>query len=330
MDHILQSAAVVVPIIFVLIFGFSAQKAHLFGRDVNPIPIINNLVLKVALPPMLFVGTIMVTRAQLLEEILLFCALLITLTIAYFVGFLLAKLLFKRNSVESSIAGLAVSFSAGPFYGPALLGALYGTESGVAISIISLVINVFIVPLATIIIKLSLAKSAQSAQSTQSAKHDSLFKLIGYSLYEAIFKTPFVWAPLLAFILVFLDIKMPEVVDHSLTLIGKATAGVAVFVAGMTIAANRFKFTFEVLFIALLKNVGLPALFIAIALLFGIQQNVLTYNEGLLLAALPSGPMIVLLATKYQQYQQQASSILAVSTVGMLITVTALIYLLHA
>lgn len=321
MEQILQSAAVVVPIIFVLAFGFGAQKAHLFGTDVNPIPIINNLVLKIALPPMLFVGTIMVTRAQLLEEIILFGALLVALLIAYFVGFLVAKILFRRNSVESSIAGLAVSFSAGPFYGPALLGSLYGVESGVAISIISLVINVVIVPLATIIIKLSLAKMAD--------QHDSLVKLIGHSLFEAIFKTPFVWAPLLAFILVFLDIRMPEVVDHSLTLIGKATAGVAVFVAGMTIAANRFKLSFEVLLIALLKNVGLPALFIAIALLFGIQKGALIYDEGLLLAALPSGPMIVLLATKYQQYQQQASSILAVSTVGMLITVTALIAFLH-
>ncbi len=321
MDQILQAVAVVIPIIFVLVFGFSAQKWKAFGTEVNPIPVINNLVLKFALPPTLFVGTIIVTREQLTHDLILFLVLIIALLIAYFFGFLVAKLLFKRNNIESSIAGLAVSFSAGPFYGPALLGSLYGAESGVAVSIISLVINVFIVPLATIIIKLNLANKED--------KHDSMIKLIGISLYEAIFKTPFVWAPLLAFILVFLGIKMPDVVNNSLDLIGKATAGLAVFVAGMTIAANKFKLNGEVLLFALLKNIGLPILFIGIAMLLNMTKESVIFDQGLLLAALPSGPMIVLLATRYQQYQQQASSILAVSTVGMLITVTTLIYLLN-
>lgn len=321
MDQILQAVAVVIPIIFVLVFGFSAQRWKAFGTEVNPIPVINNLVLKFALPPTLFVGTIIVTREQLTHDLILFLVLIIALLIAYFFGFLVAKLLFKRNNIESSIAGLAVSFSAGPFYGPALLGSLYGAESGVAVSIISLVINVFIVPLATIIIKLNLANKED--------KHDSMIKLIGISLYEAIFKTPFVWAPLLAFILVFLGIKMPDVVNNSLDLIGKATAGLAVFVAGMTIAANKFKLNGEVLLFALLKNIGLPILFIGIAMLLNMTKESVIFDQGLLLAALPSGPMIVLLATRYQQYQQQASSILAVSTVGMLITVTTLIYLLN-
>lgn len=321
MEHILQAVAVVTPIIFVLAFGFMAGKMKAFGTAANPIPIINELVLKFALPPALFVGTIVVTRAQLEEEMVLFFILLVSLFLAYMAGFIIAKGLFKRNIVESSIAGLAVSFSAGPFYGPALLGSIYGAESGVAVSMISLVINVFIVPLATIIIKINLAKT--------SGEHHSLVKMMSQSIYEAIFKTPFVWAPLLAFILVFIGIKTPDVVNNSLGLIGKATAGLAVFVAGMTIAANKFKFDGEVLFIALLKNIGLPALFIGITILFHMPSGSATYNQGLLLAALPSGPMIVLLATKYQQYQQQASSILAVSTVGMLITVTALIYILN-
>ena len=97
----------------------------------------------------------------------------------------------------------------------------------------------------------------------------------------------------------------------------------------MTIAANQFKLTGEVLLFAILKNIMLPILFIGIALLLNFPKDTSIYNQGLLLAALPSGPMIVLLATKYKQYQQEASSILAVSTVGMLITVTALIYILN-
>lgn len=322
MDHILQAIAVVIPIIFVLGFGFFAGKTKAFGDNTNPIPVINELVLNFALPPMLFVGTVLVSKQDLVHDFRLFFVLLACLLTAYFIGFGLAKLCFKRNIVESSIAGLAVSFSAGPFYGPALLGGLYGESSGISISIISLVINVFIVPLATILIKVHISQS-------QSTSNTSIGKLITQSIYEAIIKTPFVWAPLLAFIIVFLGIKIPDVIINSLKLIGTATAGIAVFVAGMTIAANQFKLTGEVLLFAILKNIMLPALFIGIALAFHFPKDTSIYNQGLLLAALPSGPMIVLLATKYKQYQQEASSILAVSTVGMLITVTALIYMLN-
>lgn len=321
MNHILQSMMVVVPIIFVLAFGFFAGKVKAFGEEGNPIRTINELVLNFALPPALFLGTVSVSRTQLIAESVLFFALLVTLFIAFLVGFFIAKCLFKRNVIESSIAGLAVSFSAGPFYGPALLGGIYGTESGVAVSMISLVINVFIVPLATTIIKLELAK--------QNGTHDTAVHLVGRSVYQAIIKTPFVWAPLLGFILVFIGIPIPEVVKKSLGLIGQATAGMAVFVAGMTIAVNKFKMTGEVILIAILKNIGLPLLFVGIAFFFHMTKGSVIFNEGLLLAALPSGPMIILLATRYKQYQQEASSILAISTLGMLITVTMLIVLLN-
>ena len=322
MSHILQSMMVVIPIIFVLAFGFFAGKVKAFGDEGNPIRTINELVLNFALPPTLFLGTISVSRTQLMDESVLFFTLLVTLFIAFWIGLFIVKYFFKRNIIEAAIAGLAVSFSAGPFYGPALLDSIYKDRAGVAISMISLVINVFIVPLATTIIKLELDKQ-------NSTTNGSVSKLIGSSLYQAIIKTPFVWAPLLGFILVFIGIPVPEVIKKSLGLIGQATAGIAVFVAGMTIAVNKFKITWEVILLAVLKNIGLPLLFIGVAVFFHITKSTNIFNEGLLLAALPSGPMIILLATRYKQYQQEASSILAISTIGMLITVTALIVVLN-
>lgn len=320
MSHILQSITIVTPIIFVLALGFFAGKKQAFGKSSDSISVINELVLNFALPASLFVGTISVTRTQLLGDTGLFISLLISLLVAYFIGLFVAKYIFKRNMIEASIAGLAVSFSAGPFYGPALLDSIYGQAGGVSVSIIALLLNVFIVPLATIIIKLNVSSSN---------KKTSLTKMIGQSIFDAIFKTPFVWAPLLAFVLVFLDIHMPDIVTSSLKLIGEATAGIAIFVAGMTIAENKFKLTKEVVTIALLKNIGLPLLFVGVALFLHMTKGSTTFDQGLLLSALPSGPMIVLLATRYKQYQQEASSILAFSTVGMLVTVTAIIALLN-
>lgn len=321
MNHIIQSVTIVTPIIFVLALGFLAGKKNAFGKDGDSISVINELVLTFALPASLFVGTVSVTRKELVNELDLFFSLLISLLIAYIIGLLIARYIFKRNMIESSIAGLAISFSAGPFYGPALLGSIYGAKSDVAVSIIALVLNVFIVPLATIIIKLHVSKDPNKKQP--------LMKMIGQSIYQAIFKTPFVWAPLIGFILVFMDIQMPSILTNSLTLIGKATAGIAIFVAGLTIANNKFQLSKEVISVTVLKNIGVPLLFVGIAILLHMTQGTSVFNQGLLLAALPSGPMIVLLATKYKQYQKEASSILALSTIGMIVTVTAIIALLN-
>lgn len=322
MQNFIQSIMIVIPIIFVLFFGFFAGKSQAFGKETNPIPIINELALKFALPPALFVGTITVSKQALLNDLVLFFALSLVIVVVYLIGFFIARLIFKRNIIESAIAGLAAGCSAGPFYGPAVLGSIFGSESDIAVSVIAIALNIFLIPLATININIELSK--------RNSQHSSVIHLILQSLYSAIFKTPFVWAPLLACLLVMLDVRMPDVILNSLNLIGKATAGIAVFVAGMTIAASKFKLSLEVCIFSIFKNIAFPILFVIFSIfIFKIPKTESVFKEGLLLAALPSAPLVVLLATKYQQYQQQASSILAMSTVGMLITLPIFILLMN-
>lgn len=263
---------------------------------------------------MLFFGTVTVSREAIISQLPQFVGLTVTMLVIFFIVFLLAIFVFKRNTVESSIAGLGVSFAAGPFYGPALLGGLYGEQSDIAVSVFSLVVNIFLVPVCIVIIKTSIAK--------QAGIHSSFGKLIASSVFDSIFKTPFVFAPLVAFVLVFIDIKMPVFFLSSLELIGKATAGAAIFVAGMTIAVNQFKMTTEVIIFAAIKNIFLPALFFAV-MYIGFKDTASTvFKENVLLCALPSAPLIVLLATRYKAYQEEASSLLAITTFGMMITLT--------
>lgn len=316
MTDFLHATTVVIPIIFVLMYGYFAGKFKAFGTA-PAIPIINKLVLNFALPPALFVGTISIKREELSQDLFLFLSLLITLLIAYAIGYVLARYVFKRNVVESSIAGLAVSFAAGPFYGPALLEGIYGIQSVVAVSIIAFVLNVVIVPLATIIIRIALAR--------KNATTTSLPKMLATSIYNAIIHAPYVWAPMVGMILVLLNIHVPDVAQNALTLIGKATAGTAVFVAGLTIAANTLKITPEILLISILKAVVTPIIFYGVATSIGMPITSTLFHEGLLLTALASGPIIVLLATQYQQYQQQAASIMAITTFAMIITLSLII-----
>lgn len=321
MSHILQSVSVVIPIIFVLCLGFFAQRSKVFGTNEDVVTLFNEFTLKFSLPALLFVGTVSMSKSELLKDLDLFLVFLVSLLSGYIIGFLIAKVVFKRSVIESAIAGLVAAFPSGPFYGTSLLNSIYGTESEAAISIIAISLNVFIMPLVTVIINVS--------SSQQSTQHDSLIVLVGKSVYEAIFKTPFVLASLVGFIFVFIDIKMPSVVINSLDLIGNAASSMAVFVAGMTIAERTIKMSVEVGVDLFLKCIVIPVLFVGVAFLFKMPLYSPIFNQGLLLAALPAGPMVILLSTKYKAYQEEASSAFAFSPIVMVIALTALITMIN-
>ncbi|WP_271801720.1 AEC family transporter [Commensalibacter communis] len=322
MNHLLQSIGIIIPIIFILIFGFFSAKRNIFGDNANAISVLSKLVLTITLPPVLFAGTLSVSKEQLHGALLLFLALLLSTILIYLIGFFVARIVFKRNIIQSSLAGLGGSFSAGPFYGPALLDPLYGHNSSVAISMIALVINLALIPLATIIIEIELEKQSATQQKP-------IYQLIGSSIYHAIIDCPYVWAPLLGIILLFCGVKLPSFISDTCFLIGKATSGIAIFVAGMTLAVNRFRLTKECIGFALIKDIALPAAFFGIASLWLLKSGTAIFNEGLLLCAMPSGPMIILLSNQYKQYQEESASILAISTFTMIITVSILIGFLN-
>lgn len=321
MQHLLQSVSIVLPIILILMFGFISAKRNIFGNNATTISTLSKLVLTITLPPLLFAGTLSISKDQLNNALSLFGALLFSNILLYLICFFVARSFFKRNITEAALAGLAGSFSAGPFYGPALLEPLYGNSSSVSISMIAIVINLALIPLATIMIEIDQEKK-------QATANKPIHKLLLNSIYHAIIDCPYVWAPLLAIILLLCGVHLPQFMHNTCLLIGKATSGIAVFVAGMTIAVNRFKLTKECISFALIKDIGLPAMFLITASLFFLEKGTPIFNEGLLLCAMPSGPMIILFSNQYKQYQQEAASILAISTFSMIVTVTILIGLL--
>src|ERR1700739_1842421 len=144
---------IILPIFSVLLLGYAAGRANQF--DSHQVAGINELVLKFALPASLFVGTVSVPRTQLLQETPLLVAMLVSLVGLYIVVFLLGKLLFRHTVAGAALQAIAVSFTAAPFFGPAVLSPIYGTSSAVAISMIALILNIVIVPATLVLLGIS-------------------------------------------------------------------------------------------------------------------------------------------------------------------------------
>jgi malonate transporter and related proteins len=307
---------IVFPIFFVLLLGYAAGRTNQF--DSHQVAGINELVLNFAVPASLFFGTVGVSRTQLLRETPLLMAMLVSLVGMYIVVFLLGKILFRHTVGGAALQAIAVSFTAGPFFGPAVLIPIYGTSSAVAISMIALILNIVIVPATLVLLGISLPPAESGIKSPAVA-------LLGSALVRAI-KAPFVWVPLVAFALVLAGVNVPAVVDSALGLIGHATSGVALFVAGITIATSKIILNLEVGVNAVLKMVVLPVFCFSLAALFSVKAPF--SDEGLLLTALPSGPIGILLATRYKTYEAEASSTMAVTMILIVPTIPIALFLM--
>ena len=297
------------PIVVTLLLGLVAAWRHDFG--LNGASTLNRMVLLYAVPIALFVGTVSTPRADLARDVAFIIAICVAIIGLYAVVFLLFRFVFHFSLGESVLAALAASAPAVPFMGPAILGDLFGKGSAVSIAIAGLVINLIVVPIT--ILSLALGRTASSPAASQAAPPADFLKTV----LETV-KAPMVWAPVLAFVLVLCGVRIPMLVSHALSLLGQASGGVAVFSSGIMLAAYKIKIDRNVLLLVLLKNIVQPALVLSGLLSLGYGPPVVP--EAVLTAAIPTMPLVIVLAVQYRVAEARASATLFLSMVASIFT----------
>jgi malonate transporter len=115
-----------------------------------------------------------------------------------------------------------------------------------------------------------------------------------------------------------LDIPLPEAASRSFQLIGQAAGGVALFLTGLILSAQRIELGPNVLSGTLLKNVVHPLL--AVGLILALPMDRDAARAALLLCALPSGFFGVLFGLRYGLESHVAGSTLILSSVASVVT----------
>jgi malonate transporter and related proteins len=303
------------PIVFTLLLGFVAAWRHDFGP--KEASVLNRMVLLYTVPLALFVGTVGTPRTDLVQDIAFVVAIFVVIVGFYVLVFVLFNFVFRFSLSECVLAALAASSPAVPFMGPAILGDLFGKTSAVTIAIASLVINLIVVPVTI----LGLALARTPAAITGSATTHSAFT---EKLLETV-KQPIVWAPVLAFVFVLCNVRVPSIVDHGLSLLGQATSGVALFASGIMLAAYKIQIDRTALSLALLKNIVQPALVLVGLRSLGYGAPIVP--EAVLTTAIPSMPIVIVLAVQYHVLEGRASSALFLSVIGSMFTIGVFIAL---
>lgn len=299
------------PIIVVMLLGYVSGKRQAF--DEEQARALNKLVLNYALPAALFVSIARANRAMIFADSRLTLISLVVIVGCFLFSWFSCYKFFKRTRAEAAVCALIAGSPTVGFLGFAVLDPIYGASvsTGLVVAIISIIVNAITIPLG-----LYLLNPAEGKEGMKGGKFDALISAA---------KEPVVWVPLLATILVLLGIKIPASWDPCFNLIAKTNSGVAVFAAGLTLAAHKFELSLEIVYNTFLKLILMPLILLIVGVLFHLNAEQLQMT--VLVGALPPAFSGIIIASRFNTYTRSGTASLAVSVVGFMITAPMWIYI---
>lgn len=312
------------PAVITILLGYFAARHHDFEQ--KEVPTLNRMVMSYALPLSLFVGVVSAGRAELVADLPL-----VAFLAAAIIGIYAAVLTFGmfglgHSSGLSALRALTAAAPSTAFVGTPVLGYLYGDKGDIPVAVGSIIIVVCLVPVTLVLLSLDAkAQPATGHQAGEPAGRSPRDLDIMGKVLNAL-KQPVVWVPFLGFVIVMFDVDVPKVFNDSLGLLGHASAGVALFTAGIILAGYKIILSRPVLVLVFIKNVVQPGLVCAGMLWLGYGDPIL--GEAVVTSALPPVTLVVMLAVQYRLAIPETASALLISTLGSILTMSAFIWLL--
>ncbi len=300
-SHVILYA--IVPIIVVMLAGYISGKKGIFtGDDAKKF---NKVVLDYALPAALFVSIVTATREMLIRDIKLTVISTVGIMACFMIVYFVFRCFKKNTGADAAVSALISGSPTIGFLGFAVLEPIFGTNPSVAlvVAIVGIVVNAIGIP-----VGLSLMNASLEKQNPGSTKKESAWKPVLHALAQ-----PVAWAPILAVIWVVVGIPWFDWLSPSFNLIAKANASMAVFSAGITLAAIKFTINWQAVLGSILKMVMMPAVLLILGILF--HMDPLNLKMLVVAGALPPAFSGIIIADEYNTYVATGTSSLTLSVI---------------
>jgi len=304
------------PVIITVGIGYFSGMHHDFAWE--QAGILTKAVMLYALPLNLFAGMVVTPKATLLSLGPLAIVLIVGLLLIYIIPLLVARYVFRRDLAMSALQALAIGSPAIPFIGVSVLAVLFGSISTSLIAVSGLPQNLFQLPMTLVLMSIAAGSAATAAGSAEPKGS------LGGHILQAL-KQPVVWAPVLAVILVFAGVEIPATLDKSLALLGQATGGLALFAAGIVLYSRKIKFSTATIVSVIARNLIMPGIFWLV--LWGIHFPVEQLRQIVLTMAIPTGPIVIIIAMQFKRGEQEMASTMALSMIASIVTMGGFIWL---
>lgn len=301
-SHVILYA--IVPIIVIMLAGYiSGRKGVFTGEDAKKF---NKVVLVYALPAALFVSIVQASREMLVRDIKLTLISAVGIMACFMLVYFVFRYCFKKNTgADAAVSALISGSPTIGFLGFAVLEPIFGTTPSVAlvVAIVGIVVNAIGIPVGLSLMNASLEKS-----NPGSTKKESAWKPVIHALMQ-----PVAWAPILAVIWVVAGIPWPGWASPSFDLMAKANASMAVFSAGITLAAIKFTINWQAILGSIFKMIMMPAVLLILGLLF--HMDPMNLKMLVVAGALPPAFSGIIIADEYDTYVATGTSSLTLSVI---------------
>lgn len=303
----------ILPIFVIMFLGYAAGKKGVFKTEDSKV--LNKLVLTYALPAALFVSIVKADSAMLFDDLKLTIVSLVVITGMFLWAYFSCYKFFKHSKSEAAVCALISGSPTIGFLGFAILEPIYGATAttGLVVAIVSIVVNAINIPIGLALLNNGKGNVSQGVKKSN-------------PVWDAL-KEPVCWAPILAVILVLLDIKFPVILDPNFELIAKANSGVAVFAAGLTLSGMKFQLDKEVIYNTLQKLILMPTALLVVGLLFNMEADKL--QMMVLAGALPPAFSGIIIGNQQQLYERTGTSSLAFSILLFVLAAPFWIWVTH-
>ncbi|EKM7810776.1 TPA: receptor [Klebsiella aerogenes] len=308
-NNILLILGAILPVIITVLIGYISGKRKDFNWQ--QAGDINKIVMLYALPLSIFSNMVMTPRHIVMSMGPVAIAIILALILSFLIPLAIARYICKRSLALSTLQALAIGSPAVPFIGTSVLAFLFGTVSASLITVSSITQNVFQLPLVMILMSVATGDKSQNIS-------------FATRVINAI-KQPVVWSPVVALILVLMDIHIPETVSMSLGLLGKASGGLALFAAGIVLYTRSIVITSATIITVIARNILVPGACYLILLKMGFSIEQI--KQVVLTMAIPVGSIAIIIAMQYKSGEQEMASTMALSIITSIITMGAFIFL---
>lgn len=229
-------------------------------------------------------------------------------------GLIIAQFLFRLDYSLRVIFASACIYGNTGYFGLPFVIIAFGQEASVPMIVCTTFDLAVMLPLASVLL--------EKAKASSEASLGEVYRKTARSIIQ----NPILIAVTLGVLFSISGLRMPEVADRFIVLLGSAAAPCALFALGSSMDEERAGFLQgEILAICLMKLIVHPLL-IWVAMFHLFTVDAAWANSGILAAAMPVAVTVYVLSQQYNAYVGRTSASILISTI---ISVTTLSFILN-
>ena len=304
-----QALTLSIPFFAVIFLGMGSRAIHFF--DANAAKILSRFAFFIALPAFMFTS-VANSDVSLFFNLGFLWRYEISTIIIFLSSALLGLLLFRLNTQESGVLGLASAYPNYGYMGVPLAIMAFGHEAALPMALILLADTVVLLALVAIFV----------------APRQGHFGVVVLNIIRTMISNPLLVSVVVGVIFALFRLKLPEMVNGLVVMLSGAAAPTALFALGMTLYGQPLRNSVgEIGLITIYRLFAHPLLLMVIFFLFP-GQDVLWMNVAILSACLPVAANVFMLAQHYQHYVGRAATSCLISTLIATVTVPIVLFLL--